>query len=190
MIKYTHRSLVANDERVLAAIGDGGFLIVRRDGMDVRDNRDTQAFAWRVLDHQGITLDAGADLHEPYSSDQSGEERVLRGLRALISFLLACAESPDEDSENYSLFSRPVREWAEMLSDELQLLSSQLDLIIDGREVTGEAIRQYMAIEDLMRNAMTYLDVMKAKEHLDRLRQWEAEYPGIQERARRHRLNF
>lgn len=190
MIQYTHRSLVASDERVLAAIGDGGFLIVRRDGMDFRDNRDTQAFAWRVMDEQGITIDAGTDLREPYFSNQSGEERVLRGLRALCSFLVACAESPDEDSENYSLFSRPVREWAEQYSDELQVLSSELDLIIDGRPVTDEALRQYLAIEDLMRNAMTHLDVMKAKEHLDRLNQWEAEYPGIQAKARRHRLTF
>lgn len=41
------------------------------------------------------------------------------GSRSLFAFLLACAESESESSENYSLFPPNVREWAQSFSDEL-----------------------------------------------------------------------
>lgn len=41
------------------------------------------------------------------------------GSRSLFAFLLACAESKDESSENYDLFPPQVREWAQHFSDEL-----------------------------------------------------------------------
>lgn len=130
--------IVSNEERVLAAVGQlgkgGGFLLVRRDGLDVRDNSDVQGWAWKVLDFEGHLLGHGNDLFTPWYGDSArSSAQCLEALRSLTSFLSACAESESEDDENYSLFGPAVRIWAEMNSDELQMLSLEIDALTGDR---------------------------------------------------------
>ena len=126
--------MISNEYQVLAAVGKtGGYLHVRRDGMDVRGERDVQAFAYKILDSEAFTLHADSDLFAPYFSESTEEQRertVIGGLNSLVSFLLACAEARDEDDENYNLFPRKIREWAEQNSDELTMLASELDAML------------------------------------------------------------
>lgn len=134
--------LISNEERVLAAVGTGGFLLVRRDGLDVSDDirpsamqtqghlrGDVQGWAWKVLDFEGNLLGHGNDLFSPHHASLKSNYEVVKTLGTLISFLSACAES-EEDGENYSLFGPAVRVWAEMNSDELQLLGLEIASMI------------------------------------------------------------
>lgn len=122
--------LIINSDRGLLAVGEDGFLFVVRDGLDVRNSRDTQAWAWKVLDHYAFTLDNGHDLHSPWEGDAARSEyQVIKALISLISFLIACGESEGE-GENAGLFSQPVRLWAETHGDELRLASMELSSMI------------------------------------------------------------
>lgn len=129
---HTSPTMISNGERVLAAVGTGGFLLVRRDGMDVRGGRDVQAFAYKILDDEAYTISQASDLFQPYvtQSDEVDRERmVLKGLRSLVSFLSAFAEA-GENSDNIGLFEYPVKAWAEQHSDELTMLACELDIIL------------------------------------------------------------
>lgn len=118
-------SVLYSEESAVAAIdgGEGGFLHVRTDGVTNEDGVDVQVFAYSIYDSNGDLVDRGHGLHGPRFNRES---TAMTGMRALLSFLLACAESKSEDSENYSLFSTVTREWAEMNSDELSMIHEEV----------------------------------------------------------------
>lgn len=61
---------------------------------------------------------------EYISNDLFGASNEIPNLRyasrSLFAFLLQCAESENEHSENFNLFPEHVREWAQKFSDELK----------------------------------------------------------------------
>lgn len=117
-VMVTPSVLYASEAAVLAVDGgEQGHIFLRTDGM-WSDGRT--AFAYCIYDSNGELLYQDNDLSSAASS-------ALEGMQSLVSFLLACAESESEESENYSLFPASVREWAEMVSDELTMISLEIE---------------------------------------------------------------
>lgn len=101
--------------------GESGYLHVRFDGFVTnRDGFEKKAVVTTIIESDATILYKSSDMESPIGDDATDS------MRAFISFLLACAESQDEESENYSLFEAPVREWAEMYSDELSMIHNEL----------------------------------------------------------------
>lgn len=120
-------SIIFSDEVCLAAVdgGEGGYLHVRLDGRDWGPEGDSHVVVTKVFSSDMDLISAQDDMRTPLIADES--DITLRAMRAFVSFLSACAESKSEDSENYHLFDTPTREWAEMNSDELQILAAEID---------------------------------------------------------------
>lgn len=118
-------SVLFSEESAVAAIdgGEGGFLHIRTDGVTFEDGVDVQVFVYSIYDSNGDLIQRGDDIHGPRFNRES---TAMTGMRALLSFLIACAESKSEDSENFSLFPTSTREWAEMNSDELSMIHEEV----------------------------------------------------------------
>lgn len=99
--------------------GEAGTIIIHTDGVEYYELGDLDRIIWRVA----IIDEYGRELYSEDNGVQSPAEETdpRKTMHAFVSFLLACADSKSEESENYSLFPSPVREWAELWSDELQL---------------------------------------------------------------------
>lgn len=129
--------IIVNDDRAFAGVpvadtrNSGGFLLVYRDGMTVDESTrtDRQAWGWKVLNHEGFTLDFGNDITSPYWPGGDKQFQCVDAVRTLIAFLSAAAES-GPDGENADLFSPATREWAEQHSDELTMLDLELAHLI------------------------------------------------------------
>ena len=118
-------SVLYTDECAIAGIdaGEQGHIFIRQDGMYGDEYGDRQTFLCLIYDSNGEVIYRDNELHGP----AVGQTTALEGLRSFISFLTACAEARDEESENFSLFDRNTREWAEMVSDELTGISLEID---------------------------------------------------------------
>lgn len=117
-------SVIYADDSAIAGVDAGvlGFLTIREDGYDSDENGITRRnWIYKIFDPNHDQIGWGDDIRSPQW------DTALEAMGALISFLLACAESRSEESENYSLFEKPVREWAEMVSDELTMISVEID---------------------------------------------------------------
>jgi hypothetical protein len=118
-------SIIASTETAMAGVsgGEGGYLHVRLDGRAFTHSEE-HVVVWTVLGSDAQVIGTGIDMTVPVGLH---DDVPVQALSSLISFLLACAESESEESENYRLFETPVREWAEMNSDELQMLQLELE---------------------------------------------------------------
>jgi hypothetical protein len=117
-------SVLYSDNSAVTGLDGGnlGILTVRFDGMDSDENgTNRKVWFYRVLGQDHDEIGMGDDIQGPET------DSALHAMRSLVSFLLACAESKSEESENYSLFPKPIREWAEMVSDELSIVSAEID---------------------------------------------------------------
>ena len=102
--------------------GANGILTIRQDGWDCDQNgTDRKCWVYTVFNHDHTQIGWGDDIRSPEIADG------LDAIGSLVSFLLACAESKSEESENYSLFETPVREWAECYSDELSMIALEIE---------------------------------------------------------------
>lgn len=118
-------SVLYSTDSCVAAIdgGEGGFLHIRPDGEVFEDGVNVTNYAYSIYDTNGDLLQRGRDLY----AAKFGVDSTLKAMGSLITFLTACAESKSEDSENYNLFPTPVREWAELYSDELSMIDEEID---------------------------------------------------------------
>lgn len=132
-------SIIYRSGWAVAAIngGEGGYLHIRSDGMDFVNHANRHLFHWRVLDEEmeHVGADETADGDQIYSGavpasethhDVSPEE-TLGAMRALISFLVACAEADSPESDNFHLFAEEIRGWAEMNSDNLSMILAEIE---------------------------------------------------------------
>lgn len=123
-------SIIYRSGYAVAAIngGEGGYLHVREDGLDTHGGVNSYCFPWKVFDESmNLVGESGDDEIRAPVMDREGDERALDAMSALISFLYACAESTDPDSDNYSLFVDEIREWAEMNSDNLAMVALEIE---------------------------------------------------------------
>lgn len=119
--------ITAHEDGASAAVGHGeqGYLIIHSDGLDFRDGDHRQVWKFRILDTYGEVITATGGYEDHIYSPEFGTP--MEALGSLVSFLLACAESKSEDSENYNLFPNEIREWAEMCSDELGMVAMAIE---------------------------------------------------------------
>jgi|SRR6478609_7627187 len=117
-------SVLYNDEVAIAGVdgGENGFTHIRFDGYDWHDG-DRAVYTWKVFDVNASLIGEGADIYGGVGQ----KPNALKAMGSLISFLTACAESKTEDSDNYHLFERDVREWAEGVSDELSIIALEIE---------------------------------------------------------------
>ena len=119
--------ITAHEDGASAAVGHGeqGYLIIHEDGLDFRDGDTRQVWKFRILDTYGEVITATGGYEDTIYSPEFGTSMEVLG--SLVSFLMACAEAPDEDSENFNLFPHEIREWAEMCSDELGMVAMAIE---------------------------------------------------------------
>jgi hypothetical protein len=120
--------VTAHEDGASAAVGHGeqGYLIIHSDGRSqVGFGGEKVHWKFRILDTYGDVLTAKGGYEDEIHSPEFTTS--MEALGSLVSFLLACAESRSEDSENYSLFPTEIREWAEMCSDELQMVALAIE---------------------------------------------------------------
>ena len=130
-------SILYRDGYAVVAVngGEGGYLYLREDGMETdTDGTNRYCYVYRVFDDSMDMLSEGDDIRSgavPATNTvwhrDGGERRMLEGTRSLVSFLSACAESLDEESENYNLFDGDTRNWAEMNSENLSMISVEIE---------------------------------------------------------------
>jgi len=97
--------------------GEAGTIIIHTDGLLFVDGSDQTTWSTVIVNEYGREIYSNNDLRSPAYNDVTVP---LEAMSAFVSFLLACAESKSEESDNYSLFPTEIREWAELYSDELQ----------------------------------------------------------------------
>ncbi len=121
-------SVIYTEEIALAAVGngEGGYLHIKVDGKVWRRHRNEYAIEYKILSSDMTTMHEADDIGVPVAVS-SPDGPAVDALSTLVSFLLACAESKSEESENYNLFPTPIREWAELYSDELSMLALELE---------------------------------------------------------------
>lgn len=122
-------SVLYGTDSAIAAIdgGEGGWIHVRMDGYVPADPRGYKtSYVVKIYDTNGDLIHSDDDQRGPYSEGMSLTD-ILPALRATVSFLLACAESKSEDSDNFFLYPTAAREWAELYSDELSIISMEID---------------------------------------------------------------
>lgn len=86
-----------------------------------RDAEGRVVYRWWI-DLPDGTTHTGADLRSGCLSPVDYRATMA----SLLSFLSACGES-DEGGENFDLFPAPVQDWCQTNSDELQMLSIELE---------------------------------------------------------------
>lgn len=107
--------------------GEGGYLIIHSDGLTNADGVEVVTWKYSIVNEYGEQLESGDAVNSPRWSVDTVTPKSIQALHALISFLVACAESKSEYSENYNLFPQTTREWAEMWSDELSAVSVEME---------------------------------------------------------------
>lgn len=94
--------------------GDDGFLFVRFEDFlpDADFSASRPAYSYKVFDEDLVLVYEELDKDCYIRLGAGSTPNALVGMQALLSFLSACAEARDEDSENWDLFPEVVREWA------------------------------------------------------------------------------
>lgn len=123
-------SVLYATESAVAAIdgGEGGFIHVRYDGVFYGDGwgGTCPTYPWRIFGTDGTEIGSSSDTDDEIRGAVDAPPDALKAMGSMINFLLACAESKSEESENYTLFDGDVRAWAETYSDELSMIAVEI----------------------------------------------------------------
>ena len=124
-------NIIFNDTAAFAQVGGfadtEGYLAVYQDG----GIGDQDCWIWKIMGVEFDVIDQSSSDGDQIRTPSVTLVQPVEVLGTFISFLLACAESQSEDSENYHLFPPTTREWAEMASDELQMLALEIEGIVN-----------------------------------------------------------
>ena len=124
MTVTTPHALVHSENSAVLAIngGDDGVILLRFKGWDESDlGYPRRQWEFRIYDSDHKEVGSDDDLRTTEYADAEA------AMSALLSFLGACAEARDESSENWTLFTPGVRDWAKIYSDELAMIQMEME---------------------------------------------------------------
>lgn len=84
---------------------------------------DREVWSYSIYDDSGAEIATGSDLQSGCGQSCDASEMM----STLISFLLACAESIPNGTENANLFPESSHEWIVSHESELEMLAFELD---------------------------------------------------------------
>lgn len=122
-------AIIISHDRIMAGInlGEDGYIFMQfQDFLPDELGGTRPAYSFKIFDCDMVLVHEEVDPKGYIRLGVNHQPNSVSAMRALLSFMSACAEASDANSENWDLFPGAVREWCK--ENDTAIVSLMVDL--------------------------------------------------------------